>query len=455
MSMSVNSNVAALTVQRSLLNNSRELATSMQRLSTGVRINSAADDAAGVSIASRMGAQITGYGMAIRNAGDAIAMLETAEGGLGTIADTLQRMRVLATAAANGTVITADRVALQTEVDQLKAEINRVAGLVKFNGISLLDGTFTNATFQVGAMAGETITVGIKSAKAIDIGELNTLSMTAPIVLTGPAVPTAQSVNLHGTVYSLGTFTPSAPALAAAINATTGITNLSAVALPNTISATSNNTTTTFNALEPPISVTVNGVAIDVPVTPLNPAATNAQKDEALRNDFVTAFNARKASGVAALQNLTATNNGTGVTLQNNTPAVLNGQSASLPSVPFVPATINGQAQSLPVGVFADGNTTLAINGTNILVNTTSDLAANRAATVAAINAQTGITGVTAVDDGASGVRLTSSSSFTTAFVASAATADGINLSADGQLRRSVSAPLAKRRTRAAFSTPA
>ena len=87
--MSVNSNVAALAVQRSLLNNTRELATSMQRLNTGVRINSAADDAAGVSIADRMESQIKSYGMAVRNAGDAISMLETAEGGLGSIADTL------------------------------------------------------------------------------------------------------------------------------------------------------------------------------------------------------------------------------------------------------------------------------------------------------------------------------------------------------------------------------
>ena len=428
--MSVNSNVAALAVQRSLLNNTRELATSMQRLNTGVRINSAADDAAGVSIADRMESQIKSYGMAVRNAGDAISMLETAEGGLGSIADTLQRMRVLATTAANGTTVTTDRQALTDEVDQLKAEINRIAGVVKFNGVSLLDGSFTNAKFQVGAMGGETITVGIKSAAASDIGEQNTINVTAPIVLTGPAVPTAQSVNLYGKNYNLGTFTPSAPALAAAINATTSITNLSASALPNTISATSNNTTTTFNALEPPISVTVNGVAIDVPVTPLNPAATSAQKDEALRNNFITAFNLRKASGVAALQNLTATNSGTGITLQNNTPAVINGQSASLPSVPFVPATINGQAQSVPPGVFADGSTTLTINGTNIVVNTTSDLAANRAATVAAINAQTGTTGVTAVNDGASGVRLTSSSSFTTSFVSSNATVDGNNLTA-------------------------
>ena len=180
--MSVNSNVAALAVQRSLLNNTRELATSMQRLNTGVRIISAADDAAGVSIADRMESQIKSYGMAVRNAGDAISMLETAEGGLGSIADTLQRMRVLATTAANGTTVTTDRQALTDEVDQLKAEINRIAGVVKFNGISLLDGSFTNAKFQVGAMGGETITVGIKSAAAV-ASAFELVTVQGPIIM--------------------------------------------------------------------------------------------------------------------------------------------------------------------------------------------------------------------------------------------------------------------------------
>jgi flagellin len=431
--VSVNSNVAALAVRRSLLNNTREMATSMQRLNTGVRINSAADDAAGVSIAARMGSQIKSYGMAIRNAGDAISMLETAEGGLGAIADTLQRMRVLATTAANGTTVTTDRQALTDEVDQLKAEINRIAGVVKFNGISLLDGTFTNAKFQVGAMGGETVTVGIQSAKATDIGELNSVNVTVPIVLTGPAVPVAQTVTLtvQGVTpqtFSLGTFAPGAIDLAAAINASTSQTHLTATPLANSVTTTQTNTTATLNALEPPILATVNGVGIDIPVTPINPALSSAQKDNALRDNFITAFNARKASGVGALQNIVATNTGTGISLQNVTPATISGQSASLPSVPFVPASISGQAQSFPSGVFASGNTTLTINGVNIAVNTTDDAAANRSATVAAINAQTGTTGVTAVNDGASGVRLTSSSSFTTAFVSSDATVDGTNL---------------------------
>jgi flagellin len=433
LSVSVNSNVAALAVRRSLLNNTREMATSMQRLNTGVRINSAADDAAGVSIAARMGSQIKSYGTAIRNAGDAISMLETAEGGLGAIADTLQRMRVLATTAANGTTVTTDRQALTDEVDQLKAEINRIAGVVKFNGISLLDGTFTNAKFQVGAMGGETVTVGIQSAKATDIGELNSVNVTVPIVLTGPAVPVAQTVTLtvQGVTpqtFSLGTFAPGAIDLAAAINASTSQTHLTATPLANSVTTTQTNTTATLNALEPPILATVNGVGIDIPVTPINPALSSAQKDNALRDNFITAFNARKASGVGALQNIVATNTGTGISLQNVTPATISGQSASLPSVPFVPASISGQAQSFPSGVFASGNTTLTINGVNIAVNTTDDAAANRSATVAAINAQTGTTGVTAVNDGASGVRLTSSSSFTTAFVSSDATVDGTNL---------------------------
>ena len=428
--MSVNTNVAALAVQRSLLNNAREMATSMQRLSTGARINGAADDAAGVSIAERMETQITGYGKAIRNAGDAISILETADGGLGAIADTLQRMRVLATAAANGTTVTADRESLTLEVDQLKAEINRIANVVKFNGISPLDGSFANAQFQVGTAASETITVSIQKSSADAIGEPNTINSNVPIVLTGPAVPVAQSVTLsvqgvNSVSYSLGTFEPSAPALAAAINATTSTTNLVATALANSVTTTQTNTTATLNALEPPITATLNGVGIDIPVTPLNPAWTSAQKDNALRDNFITAFNARKASGVAALQDLVATNTGTGIALQNLTPPTVVGQAASTPVV----TTMNGQAQGIPAGVFTTGNTTFRINGVNIAVSTTNNTASNRSATVAAINAQTATTGVTAVNDGAAGVRLTSGSgSITTSFVSSVAKVDDVNL---------------------------
>jgi flagellin len=159
MSTIVNTNVASLTAQRSLAKSSGELATALQRLSSGLRINSAKDDAAGLAIGERLTTQVRGYNQAIRNAGDGISLAQTAEGGLDAITSSLQRMRELAVQAANYSNTTADRTAINAEFSQLKSEIDRVSNQTKFNTQGLLDGSFTSATFQVGANSGETITV--------------------------------------------------------------------------------------------------------------------------------------------------------------------------------------------------------------------------------------------------------------------------------------------------------
>jgi flagellin len=149
----INTNISSLNAQRNLSMNQASLATSMQRLSSGLRINSAKDDAAGLSIASRMTSQITGMNQAARNANDGISLAQTAEGALGSTTDLLQRMRDLAVQSANGTNSDADRASLQAEVTQIKSEVDRIANSASFNGINLLDGTFTAQTFQVGANA--------------------------------------------------------------------------------------------------------------------------------------------------------------------------------------------------------------------------------------------------------------------------------------------------------------
>lgn len=159
MSTIVNTNVASLTAQRSLAKSSGELATALQRLSSGLRINSAKDDAAGLAISERLTTQVRGYNQAIRNAGDGISLAQTAEGGMDAITNSLQRMRELAVQAANFSNTTADRTAINSEFAQLKTEIDRVSSQTKFNTRGLLDGTFTAATFQVGANQGETISV--------------------------------------------------------------------------------------------------------------------------------------------------------------------------------------------------------------------------------------------------------------------------------------------------------
>jgi len=155
----INTNVPALTSQRALLSTSGQLSTALQRLTSGLRINSSKDDAAGLAIAERLTTQVRGYQQAIRNAGDGISVAQTAEGGLDSITTSLQRIRELAVQSANFTNQDKDRAAIQQEVDQLKTEIDRVAGQTAFNDQKLLTGSFQNAVFQVGANVGETITV--------------------------------------------------------------------------------------------------------------------------------------------------------------------------------------------------------------------------------------------------------------------------------------------------------
>ena len=169
----INTNVRSLNAQRNLNTSQASLTTSLQRLSSGLRINSARDDAAGLAITSRFTAQINGLNQAARNANDGISLSQTAEGGLGTVGDALQRIRELAVQAANGTNSASDRAALQQEANQLLQEVTRIANTTQFNGSNVIDGTLTNAQFQVGANAGQTISFGISSARASDLGTQN------------------------------------------------------------------------------------------------------------------------------------------------------------------------------------------------------------------------------------------------------------------------------------------
>lgn len=143
----INTNIASLNSQRNLNTSQTSLATSLQRLSSGLRINSAKDDAAGLAISERMTSQINGLNQAARNANDGISLAQTAEGALGQLGDSLQRMRELAVQSANSTNSATDRAALQSEVSQLQSEIDRIATQTQFNGLNLLDGSFTSQQF--------------------------------------------------------------------------------------------------------------------------------------------------------------------------------------------------------------------------------------------------------------------------------------------------------------------
>ena len=170
MALTVNTNVASLNTQRNLNTSSKGLDTSLQRLSTGFRINSAKDDAAGLQISNRLTSQINGLNVAVRNSNDGISLSQTAEGALQQSTGILQRMRDLALQAANGSNGASERAALQGEVSQLQQELNRIADTTSFGARKLLDGTFGSQSFQVGANAFETISVAIGGAGAASIG---------------------------------------------------------------------------------------------------------------------------------------------------------------------------------------------------------------------------------------------------------------------------------------------
>jgi flagellin len=160
MASTINTNINSLNAQRNLNTSQMSLATSMQRLSSGLRVNSAKDDAAGLAISERMNTQVRGLTVGARNSNDGISLSQTAEGALGKVGDMLQRMRELAVQAGNATNSAADRKALQAEVRQLTDEVDRVAKQTTFNGQKILDGSFAGAVFQVGANSGDNITVG-------------------------------------------------------------------------------------------------------------------------------------------------------------------------------------------------------------------------------------------------------------------------------------------------------
>src|SRR5262245_36839780 len=173
MALVINTNVMSLNAQRNLSTSGSQLATSLQRLSSGLRINSAKDDAAGLAISSRMTTQINGLTQAVRNANDGISLAQTTESALQEVTNNLQRIRELAVQSANATNSDSDRAALDQEVQQRLAEVNRIATQTSFNGRKVLDGSFGNATFQVGANVGETISVGLSSSvKTADIGAI-------------------------------------------------------------------------------------------------------------------------------------------------------------------------------------------------------------------------------------------------------------------------------------------
>jgi len=319
MSSMINTNLISLNAQQNLNTNQASLATSIQRLSSGLRINSAKDDAAGLAISARMTSQVNGLTQASRNANDGISMAQTAEGGLGTITDLLQRMRTLAVQSANGTNSASDRASLQAEVSQDQQEINRVAQTTQFNGLNVLDGTMNNAQFQVGANANQTISFSISNAQANALGnnKVGSTAVAAPATtlteakasataLIAANVFKAQTLTISGNGTTVSTPVLAAGssgfAIAAAVNAASGTTGVTA-------SAVTTATLGAFAVAGGNVSLTLQGAPTGTPAVanPVTVSATMANGNDV--GGLAAAINAQSGStGITATANL---NNGT------------------------------------------------------------------------------------------------------------------------------------------------
>jgi flagellin len=248
----IGTNTSALRAANASASASTSLSTAMERLSTGKRINSAKDDAAGLAIASRMTSQIKSMAVAVRNANDGISMAQTAEGALGEVTSMLQRMKELATQSATGTLGSSERAALQSEVKQLTSQINDIAKTTNFNGLNLLDGSVKDLKLQTGVNASDTVSVTMGAVSTDDLGLANKGQVITGRV--GSSTNVSTNLQLNGKqVFSTATAITTAKDFAAAVNAnsTLGIT------------ATASNSYTTTAAVSAPIAAgTINGKAI-------------------------------------------------------------------------------------------------------------------------------------------------------------------------------------------------
>ena len=375
MAQVINTNIASLNSQRNLNGSQAALQTSLQRLSSGLRINSAKDDAAGLAISERMGAQVRGLNQAVRNSNDAVSLAQTAEGSLAEIGNVLQRMREIAVQSANDTNTSVDRAALQTEATQLSAEIDRIAGASQFSGKNLLDGTFGSSTFQVGANAGQTIAVSIGSAKttALGIGGAATAYGTnsgayayssSTMTINGTTVTAASN---DGVSYVGGSQSGATSALsvANAINAVSSTTNVTAIATTSVTSAAI--TTTTAVAAG---DIYINGTNIGAL------AAATTVSDRV--NQLVQAINAKTGS--------------TGVTA-----TVASGTTYSLTAADGrnIDITSNNAASQVANTGFIAEDATNGVGGTAVTTYGSLTLTAGKAITIAGTVTGSGLTAAT------------------------------------------------------------
>jgi len=449
----INTNVKALAAQGSLSNVNKALGTSMERLSTGLRINSAADDAAGLAITNRMTSQIRGYAVAIRNSNDGISMTQTADGALGQVTSMLQRMRELSVQAANGAMSDADRGNIQQEVSQLKMQIDDVANKTNHNNIKLLDGSAGKIVLQTGTNANDTMTIGFGSVKTKDIGLGSRASLSASAVTTTALTTGDLLINGVEVGASLATDDKvssknndgSAIAKAAAINrvsdltgvkATVGATTaygaaMNAAATSGTITINGVATSTVFTTTDTEISRSAVATAINQISSQTGVKAVNTHDD---KQGIVLVAEDGRNIDIAALSGLTAastglnasaatttvgtyalnTNDGSSITISSKVGGTLD--SSGLAVGTYKADTAETVAKARAIATTAPSTTTTGLlNGNTLIINdvqvdaaiasddTASDTlaasgtkAASAIAIAAAINKKSSLTGVTA-----------------------------------------------------------
>jgi len=339
----INTNTKALAAQGSLMNANKVMSQAMERLSTGVRINSAKDDAAGLAISNRMTSQIRGYAVAIRNSNDGISMAQTAEGALGIVNDMLQRMRELAVQSANGALSNSDRANIQEEVSQLKTQIDQVASKTNHNNINLLDGSAQKITLQTGTNANDTMTIGFGSVQTKDIGLGSKASLSASAVTTTALTTGDLLINGVQVGESLATDdklstdsnSGSALAKAAAINRVTNLTGVTAKVGATTAYGASMTATATSG------TITINGIATATVYT--------TSDAEISRRTVVTAINQISAqTGVKAI-NTNDDNQGIVLVAEDGR----NIQIAALSGLTAAATGLNATAATTTVGTYA------------------------------------------------------------------------------------------------------
>ncbi len=332
----INTNIASLTAQRNLNSSQNDLATSLQRLSSGLRINSAKDDAAGLAISERFTTQIRGLNQAIRNANDGVSFAQTAEGALSTAGDALQRIRELAVQSINDTNSSSDRQALNNEVSQLIAEVNRIASATQFNGQNILDGSLSTLTFQVGANQNQTIQVdgvdsrgsklGADTATGATVNSTTLTGSSGALTINGETIDTTAAV-ASGDVNDL-------------------ISAINSVASDSGVQAQKASTLTQdFTFADSNDTVTINGVAISY-------VAASGDIDS-LTADI---------NSVSGQTGVTATNDGTDITLTSANAADMTVVAAA--ALGAVNATYQaGVVLSADVGTTGDADDTIIIGG--------------------------------------------------------------------------------------------